>query len=92
MGWWMQRFRVLVRASHPPPRAQAEVLELKIHYLCFCAEAGGIFTLALRERLGVAKTGATFTRYFSTLAKLNAVAEMRQWKISCLELIDCCED
>lgn len=28
-----QRFGVLVRAS----RARAEVLELKIHYLCFCA-------------------------------------------------------
>lgn len=41
-GRWMQRFRAMLheRPGFSPSGVRAEVLELKIHYLCFCAETG----------------------------------------------------
>lgn len=77
-GRWMQRFRALLpeHPATPPPLpappsgVRAEVLELKIHYLCFCAERP-VNIYARAPLPNAAKTGATFTHSFSTLAKLN---------------------
>jgi len=81
-GRWMLRFRVLVPASHPPSPRSSGSTRIENPLSLFLRRDRRIFTLALREFLGVAKTSATFTGYFATLAKLNAVAKMREnWRL-----------